>query len=311
MLYRLVRPLKRSGSSIPQFVQRIPADVRPRAVGRVFPVKLGTESIAVRVTPQTDAVRFSLRSRDPAEAKIRQAQAAEQLEKIWQSLRRDAPVFLSNRDAHALAGDLYRAWADGRRESNLAATYQPDTRSWRIERPNELSPEETELGFAAAVRRLNEAAERDGLEDALGPLVDRLLLAKGIAEVDSECRPVLLSAFHMALRDAFENRQRNAAGDFTPDPKAARFPQWSDPTGTQVPAPPSSGATINGLVEDWWREAKAAGRKLSTFESYRNTVTGLVAFLGHDDAARVTPEDVIRFKDHRLASVHPRQDREG
>ena len=35
-------------------------------------------------------------------------------------------------------------------------------------------------------------------------------------------------------------------------------------------------------------------------------MAGLVAFLGHDDAKRVTPEDVVRFKDHRLASVNPR-----
>ena len=53
-------------------------------------------------------------------------------------------------------------------------------------------------------------------------------------------------------------------------------------------------------------EAKATGRKPSTHESYRNTVAGLVAFLGHDDAKRVTPEDVVRFKDHRLASINPR-----
>lgn len=31
-----------------------------------------------------------------------------------------------------------------------------------------------------------------------------------------------------------------------------------------------------------------------------------VAFLGHDDASRVTGDDVIRFKDHRLAEVNPR-----
>src|SRR6185437_6345471 len=38
----------------------------------------------------------------------------------------------------------------------------------------------------------------------------------------------------------------------------------------------------------------------STYESYRNTVAKLVAFLKHDTARRVTPEDIVRFKDHRL-----------
>lgn len=63
---------------------------------------------------------------------------------------------------------------------------------------------------------------------------------------------------------------------------------------------------MKGLVEDWWTEAKATGRKPSTYESYSNTMKAFAAFLKHDDAARVAPEDVIAFKDHRLASINPR-----
>ena len=56
-----------------------------------------------------------------------------------------------------------------------------------------------------------------------------------------------------------------------------------------------------GLVEDWWREASLrGGMALSTYESYRNTARKLAQFLKHDDAARITAEDVIRFKDWRL-----------
>jgi integrase len=64
--------------------------------------------------------------------------------------------------------------------------------------------------------------------------------------------------------------------------------------------------TLTGLLEGWWTEAKATGRKPSTHESYRNTVAGLVTFLGHDRAPEVTPEDIVRFKDHRLSSINPR-----
>jgi integrase len=64
--------------------------------------------------------------------------------------------------------------------------------------------------------------------------------------------------------------------------------------------------TLTGLLEGWWMEAKATGRKPSTYESYRNTIAGLVTFLGHDRATEVNPEDVVRFKDHRLASINPR-----
>jgi integrase len=81
-----------------------------------------------------------------------------------------------------------------------------------------------------------------------------------------------------------------------------------NPSAAPAPATPSmaTSVTLTGILEGWWMEAKATGRKPSTHESYRNTVAGLVSFLGHDDAKRVTPEEVVRFKDHRLASINPR-----
>src|SRR5205823_963893 len=101
---------------------------------------------------------------DPAEVKARQGRAVAYLETVWQGLRRSELVFLTNREAHALAGDLYRAWADGDRESDLAATYDPETGRWSIESLHELPPREAEAGFLAAVRRLTIAAERGDLE---------------------------------------------------------------------------------------------------------------------------------------------------
>ena len=319
MLFRLVRPMNRAGTEMKQFVRRIPAEVRSRAIGRTFTIRLtDIECVTVRITDKMGKVRFSLRSRDPAEVKIRHARALEQLEIIWRGLRdTNAPVILSRRDAHALAGELYRAWADDRRDRNLAATHDPVTRTWTIERLSELAvKEEDECAFAIAVRKLTEAADCDGLEPVLGPLADRMLLAKGL-RIEPECRPVLLDAFCMALRQALEHRHRNAQGDYRPDPKADRFPEWSAPSHASAPstagskdAKPAQGkatVTLSGLVEAWWTEAKAAGRKLSTFESYRSTMGKMIAFLRHDDAARVTREDVIRFKDHRIASgVRPK-----
>jgi len=139
-------------------------------------------------------------------------------------------------------------------------------------------------------------------ETSYGRIVDRLLLAKGIASVDAPTRAILLSAFAQAMVDAIESRKRNAAGDYAPDVKAGRFPEWTPPKGDV------SGARVSlkGLVEAWWIEAKATGRKPSTHESYANTMTAFIAHLGHDDASRVKLADVIGFKDHRLASTNPR-----
>jgi len=120
--------------------------------------------------------------------------------------------------------------------------------------------------------------------------------------VDTSSREMVLRAFHLALRDAFEARQRNAEGDYRPDPKAERFPSFEQ--GPVKPPFPSSAKhkdTLAGLLEDWWKEAKAGGRTVSTHESYGRTVRQFAAFLGHDDAGRVAAEDVVRFKDHRIA----------
>jgi integrase len=309
MLFRLVRPVKRFGSSMNQFVQRIPADVRAHAVGLRLAIPLGDFTLIHLITATAKSVRFSLRTRDPVETKLRQAAAVAHLETVWQSLRATKPISLSHKQATALAGDLYRAWADGEeREQTTGMTWT--VQGWVHHRE---TPEEAAAGFRAIVAHLDEIASSGDpakLEKTVGPIVDRLLLARGIASVDSDTRPILLDAFMLALRDAMQHRERNAEGDYSPDPKAQRFPEWKSPEAlTAEPTKATSSKAASSLirlVEDWWSEAKRADRKPSTYESYRNSMAALVAFLGHDDALRVTPEEILRFKDHRLATINPR-----
>jgi hypothetical protein len=80
MWFRLVLPVKRSGSSYLQFTQRIPADVRLLAIGRTLVVPLGSETVRVVITPTMGSIGFSLRTLDPSEAEARQGQAAATLE---------------------------------------------------------------------------------------------------------------------------------------------------------------------------------------------------------------------------------------
>ena len=60
--------------------------------------------------------------------------------------------------------------------------------------------------------------------------------------------------------------------------------------------------SLVGLVDDWWAEAKPAGRTDKTHESYAAIFKRFAKFVGHNDAQRVTAEDVVRFKAERLAS---------
>jgi integrase len=115
----------------------------------------------------------------------------------------------------------------------------------------------------------------------------------------------LLKAFHAAMLDAAASRERNAAGDYAPDPRGARFPEWEEPKSVAVapsaPPPRRAKVSLSELLEGWWTEAKADNGAQSTYESYSRTVRQLSEFLGHDDASRITEENIIAFKDHRIA----------
>jgi integrase len=313
MLFRLVRPVRRSGSRNRYFVRRIPADVRSRAAGLTLSVPVGDRFQSVRISPKAQSIRISLRTDDPTEVKLRQAKVDAYLENVWRALRAPAPVSLSHRDATALAGELYRAWAESEgRERTIGIEHIPGVGWQRLQRA-EVDPEE----WAGVLKRLDNFDDdpvrfgplenTDDLtrwEKSFGGVIDRLLLAKGISSVDSGTREILLSTFAQAMRDAVESRKRNSEGDYSADAKAGRFPTWTD--GQQEARGETSRVSLKGLVEAWWIEAKATGRKPSTYESYSNTMAAFVSYVGHDDASRIRPSDVISFKDYRLASTNPR-----
>ncbi len=311
MLYRLVRPVLRAGSTNRYIVKRIPADVRLRAVGLWLEVPIGDQRSAVTITESSTRVRVSLRTNDPREVKRRQAVVDAFLENVWAALRQDEPVALTHKQAVALSGKFYRAWAvEDEGHTILSLDLEPG----RMSTAN-VTRGRTEPGaWASTLQR--QASGKTTLEQEVGPLVDRLLMEHGVGRVDAPSREMLLEAFGQALRDAFENRKRNAEGDYAPDPKAERFPALDLPAATDsanstaTPAPTAKERhSLIALVEAWWKEAKATGRKPSTYESYRNTMARFVAYLKHDDSRRVSKNDVVGFKDFRLAFTDPRTKR--
>lgn len=303
MLFRLVRPVKRKGTRNLQFNGRIPTDLLDRVRGRTLHVPVGAETVACIISAKATHVRLSVRSHDPFEVKKRTAEIAAYLETVWKALRISAPVSLTHKQATALAGDLYRSWAEPDRSRHLAV----DVDEGGVSFVHDSSEEEETEGWRSATRHIAEAGEAERLEDVLGPIADRLLLAKGIAQLDALSRQMVLVALAKALRDAFEGRARNAVGDYSEDPIAKRFPEWHPPEAhhlaSSVPRASQSPAKValTGLLEDWWAEAQKTGRKQSTYNSYSSTIFNLKAFLKHDDALRVTAEDIVAFKDNRLA----------
>lgn len=107
MVLRMASPTSRSGSTFTQFKQRIPTDVRAKAAGLVISVPVGEGIASITIGPTTQVIQFSLRTREPKEAKARQAVALAYLEGVWQSLR-NGPRRLSQKQVVALSGEAYR-----------------------------------------------------------------------------------------------------------------------------------------------------------------------------------------------------------
>lgn len=302
MLFRLVRPVRRSDTRNPQFVLRIPTDLKSRLAGMNVEVPLGSEFVSIKITDKAQAIRFSLRTADPAEAKRRQAIAVAHLEGLFSSLRTDAQTRLTHKQTLALAGEAYRM---------LVEKHEDDpgpVQLWDLAlHMNARALAATPVGSWPLRIETREERRLRALEQRFGIVTDRVLTRHGLF-VDDESRAELLFQVGLAFNQATIQLSNNAGGDYSPDPRADRFGGPFKPSD-KGPAPSperASAVSLTKLVEDWWRINKAAGRTPSTYESYGATMKRLVAFLKHDDATRVTTENVIAYRDHRLAEVNPR-----
>ena len=69
---------------------------------------------------------------------------------MWRGLREDTPIKLTNEQATALSGRLYRAWASGEgRERTIAVEQGPDGKMQVVER----EPKDDDVLFGAAIMR--------------------------------------------------------------------------------------------------------------------------------------------------------------
>jgi integrase len=159
--------------------------------------------------------------------------------------------------------------------------------------------------LTAGINALPEGTpNQKALEARFGELADYLLAHYRMA-VDDETRGRLLVQCATASIEAAWRLKDNADGIYGLDKRIDRFGEPFLPPHANHPETTAK-VTLTGLFESWWKEAKATGLKPSTHESYGTAIAGFVKYLGHDDAAKVTAENVIGWKDHRLGSINPR-----
>lgn len=310
MVLRMSRPSKRSGSSVHQFRQRVPADVlaisRGRSISVELPGERGAPPIHVRATVGA-VVKFSLQTREPDLAKMRHASASAQIGRQFQAWRSGAQD-VSQRQLVALAGEVYRLYTDRFGENPRTpaewAAFKALNRAASEGRQIDLPPIEPGRGteVAQAVELLGpdltagidalpiSPSNLEGLEKRFGGLADWVLRRHGI-EIDHETRAKLLDHVSRGATFAAWQLKRNADGDYTPDPNAARFP----PVRLIADA-----ISLDALYEKWEAETKPSA---STQTTWRGTIRSLKDQLGAKaaDITKITADDIVAWKDAAVA----------
>jgi integrase len=192
----------------------------------------------------------------------------------------------------ALAGELYRDLTNSLKEDpGDPGIWEGSLEANRLARAGA-------FGTAPLMIGDDEDRLRFSMEQRFGSFVDLALSRRGL-NVDGESRGRLLKHMASALDMAVERLLQVAEGDYSPDKNAQRFPEW--------PSAPEAAATsmsITGLPSGYLGELRAAGKTMIAAEkSWRPVFTGFAAFLGYDDASRVTMADMVAWKEKRLKEV--------
>lgn len=249
--------MRHKGSKSARFRQRIPLDVLDSVQGRSLDFPVGDQTIRKRVSQS--AVEIVVHCADDGEARKRQATIITYLENVYQGLRYERPVEITHREAVALSGEFYRSWAverDGG-DSITGVEFDPPSSTASVHRTSTNPEAVSEVwGTAAVALGLPADDEADEVRSptsmarqSLEVEIDRFLLGKGLRLTDGS-REIVIHEVRRALGDAFENRQRNASGDYSSDPKANRFPpQWRQKEATVAASLSGPRVSLTDLIE--------------------------------------------------------------
>ncbi|MCT4492637.1 DUF6538 domain-containing protein [Bosea minatitlanensis] len=241
--------MKRNTSANAYFVQRIPVDVKARAAGLKLCIPLADGFVDKTVPAGAADIRFSLRTADKSEVKLRQAAAAAYLEQVWRNLREandNGPIRLRQDQIAALSGELY---------ATLVRAFEQDPGSperWRQRRVeiDEATRYSVPIEEGMPLSEIADPERAAAMEREFGRGVDERLAAKALI-VDADSRARLLEAAARVKRDVYLVLEHRAEGDYTPDAGAAKFPEWKPPIH-QKPAAASSPKAAEGTSSGAW-----------------------------------------------------------
>lgn len=229
-------------------------------------------------------------------------------------------IDLTHKQAHALAGRWYR-WKTDRHGEDPGAP-----RKWADE-IGKLIAAIGQLGEAAADQRsqpiiLKPIADMDDpalrFSDLLGQLtttqaqvLDKIagaaeaqnFLARERLALSADGRRQFLSAVIYELIAANALLHRRAGGDYAPDPRPARFPEWRPP----APATRTKDADATGqfgpmALYKAWSKANEARTSASTRNRWITVFRDLERFYGGQDVIGFSEEDALAWRDELRAT---------
>lgn len=225
----------------------------------------------------------------PGQAKSAWSTWLAEVEAKIERLRRIAnaqPVSLNHKQVHALAAKWYA------RQVEAFGDDPGDINGWEAAR-DLIEPEDEAAAYEAGLR-----GERYDGPVKLIPSIEQDMVAlledEGLV-LDDQTRDGLLERMHDLYGPLCDLMIRRAQGDYGRDPIAARLPTW-EPQQAR-PEPDGERLAIMSLFDRYVAERQPAP---ATEKAFRRQVQHLIDFLEHDDAARVSPQDIVAWKDRLL-----------
>lgn len=260
------RPWKHPDSGVYWFRRGVPADLRALVGKR--------------------EEKRSLQTKDPAIAKKRHAEALAEVEARWANLRA-GPQTLSERQAHEIAAPWHDRWLATYKDNPSAQT------TWRVDLADRLwiaappfKAETLSVNFLSEVNA-DESKLRD-MENWCRAGARECLKSNGLT-VNADSELILARALSFAIQRASLTLARYAKGDYGIGPQSTS--SWS--AGVVTSPELTKSVSLTELFEGWSTERKPAAK---TLYEWKRVLQTLAAFLGHDDAGKMSSEDLIRWK---------------
>ncbi len=219
-------------------------------------------------------LKTTLGTKDPVTAKAAAGPVSARYEAII-ARAREGQTEITGRDVHALCGVWYREEV-ARRGDDPNGKQADDEITWALS------------GYKEHGDPLAPAGARE--KATAKALLERHGFVAAPASIHRVAN-ALMEASWLIERYTL----RRAMGDWSPDANLDRFPALNCLQSRQS----LSAVSFGSLVAGWAAERSTTGKALYDRE---RTAKALETFLGHDDATRVTADDVVRWKEARLAA---------